>query len=216
VTFCGDASAIAGSVVTTATIARNVLLMPCRIALHDMDAFNLTAFPVIDTRAADAASRRDPAMSLWARVRDLTAGPERRIVRDLTAAYQHERRMAAQLRAHAERVPYPNLAATLTGLADEEDAHAARLQADIARRGGVANGAIVAETTRPGRNYWERLTIDLEELRAKSRRYLELAQHWDLDDAAAAALFTDLAHEDAAMCRMIADLIARSDPHALD
>ena len=155
-------------------------------------------------------------MSLWERVRDLAAGPTRRLVRDLAAAYQHERRMAAQLRVHAERVPYPNLATTLTGLADDEDAHATRLQDEITRRGGVANGAVVATATRPGRNYWERLTIDLEELRAKSKRYLELAQHWDLDDAAAAALFTDLAHEDAAMCRVLGDLIARSDPHALD
>ena len=123
--------------------------------------------------------------------------------------------MAAQLRAHAERVPYPNLATTLLELAAEEDAHATLLEQHLERVGGRLNGT-PAIATRSGRNYWERLTIDLEMLRAKSKRYLELAQHWDVDDAAAAALLTELAHQDAAMCRVLADLIARSDPHALD
>jgi bacterioferritin (cytochrome b1) len=154
-------------------------------------------------------------MGFWARVHDLTGGAERLIVRDLAVAYSEERRMAAQLRVHAERVPYPGLATTLLALAAEEDAHAARLEEHVARVGGRLNGTL-AGATRDGRNYWERLTIDLEMLRTKSKRYLELSQHWDIDDAAAATLFSELAHEDAAMCRVLADLIARSDPHALD
>ena len=154
-------------------------------------------------------------MGLWTRVRDLTAGPQRRILHDLTAAYHDEKRMARQLRADAERVPYPNLADALLGLAAEEDTHAARLQQQLERLGGATGEADVG-MRRAGRNYWERLAITLEALRAKSKRYRELAQHWDLDDAVSGALFGELANEDAAMCRVVGDLIARSDPHALD
>ena len=62
----------------------------------------------------------------------------------------------------------------------------------------------------------DRLTFDLEDLRAKSARYRELANHWDLDDPETAALFDRLAREDATLCRVIGDLVARSDPHAED
>jgi len=154
-------------------------------------------------------------VGLWERVRDLAGGAKRRIIVDLTAAYQDELRVALQLRLHAERVPYPNLAATLLGLAERKDAHAALVREQLARLGGVVEGTATG-SPRGGRNYWERLTFDLEDLRAKSARYRELAQHWDVDDEETAAVFERLSHEDAALCRVIGDLIARSDPHAED
>jgi hypothetical protein len=154
-------------------------------------------------------------VSLWERVRDLAAGPRRRIINDLTAAYDEELRLALQLRLHAERVPYPNLAATLLGLAEREDAHAALVREQLGRL-GATTPATGAGAPRGGRNYWERLTVDLEDMRAKSARYRELGLHWDIDDPDTAALFERLAHEDTALCRVIGDLIARSDPHAED
>ena len=154
-------------------------------------------------------------MGLWERVRDYTAGPQRRILADLTAAYHEELRMALQLRLHAERVPYPNSAARLLELADREDAHAALVREQIARLGGaVTSGG--AGTPRGGRNYWERLTFDLEDMRAKGQRNRELSIHWDVEDAETAKLFARLADEDHVLCRVIGDLIARSDPHAED
>ncbi len=155
------------------------------------------------------------AVGLWERVRDLAGGAKRRIIDDLTAAYHEELRVALQLRLHAERVPYPNLAVTLLSLADHEDAHGALVREQLARLGATVASA-GAGSPRGGRNYWERLTFDLEDLRAKGARYRELAQHWDVDDAETAAVFDRLAHEDAALCRVIGDLIARSDPHAED
>jgi len=154
-------------------------------------------------------------VGLWERVRGLAAGAKRRIIDDLTAAYHEELRVALQLRLHAERVPYPNLAATLLGLADREDAHAALVREQLGRLGAAVASA-GAGTPRGGRNYWERLTFDLADLRAKSARYRELALHWDIEDAESAGLFDRLAHEDAASSRVIGDLIARSDPHAED
>jgi hypothetical protein len=133
----------------------------------------------------------------------------------LTAAYHGEVRLAQQLRQHAERVPYASSAATLAALAADEESHAASLRDAVARLGGAADPS-GAGAPRGGRNYWERLTFDLEDLRAKSSRYRELAQHWDVDHPEAGALFARIAEADQAMLPVIADLIARSDPHAED
>ena len=154
-------------------------------------------------------------MGVWTHVRELASGPRRRILGALAAAYNGELQVARQLRLHAERVPYPNLAARLLALADQADAHAVLLRERATTLGGVVDTDGVG-TPRGGHNYWERLTFDLQDLRAQSKRYLELAQHWDIEDAETAALFARLAHEDGAMCRVVGDLIARSDPHAQD
>jgi len=154
-------------------------------------------------------------VGIWARVRDLAAGSKARIVADLTAAYHEELRVALQLRVHAERVPYPSSAAALLALADREDAHAALVREQLGRLGAAVASA-GAGAPRGGRNYWERLTFDLEDVRAKAKRFRELAQHWDIVDAESAAVFERLAREDVTLCRVIGDLIARSDPHAED
>jgi hypothetical protein len=154
-------------------------------------------------------------VGLWERVRDLAGGPTRRLVADLTATYHEELRLALQLRAHAEHVPYPSSAASLLGLAEREDEHAGLLREQITRLGGTVS-AVGSGIPRGGRNYWERLTFDLEDLRAKSGRYRELTNHWDLEDPEAAALFDRLSRDDANLIRVVADLIARSDPHAED
>jgi hypothetical protein len=154
-------------------------------------------------------------VGLWERVRDLAGGPTRRLITDLTTAYHEELRLALQLRAHAEHVPYPSSAASLLALAERADEHAAHLREQITRLGGTVS-AVGSGTPRGGRNYWERLTFDLEDLRAQSGRYRELTNHWDLEDPEAAALFDGLSREDAHLIRVVADLIARSDPHAED
>ena len=154
-------------------------------------------------------------MGLWTRVRALTAPPSRRVVAELGSVYGEELRLARQFRAHAERVPYPTLAANLLGLADREDAHAAEIRSLIVELGGTADPSGTGEP-RGGRNYWERLTFDLEDLRAKARRHIELAQHWDTTYPDVAALLVRLARDEAEMSRTIGDMIARSDPHAAD
>jgi hypothetical protein len=154
-------------------------------------------------------------VGLWERVRDLTGGPARRLIADLTASYHEALRVALQLRLHAERVPYPSSAARLLELAEREDTHAALVREQLTRLGATVTSA-GAEAPRGGRNYWERLTFDLEDLRAKSAHHRELANHWDLDDPETAAVFDRLSREDAALCRVIGDLVARADPHAED
>ena len=154
-------------------------------------------------------------MGLWQRMRELGGGAKRRILVDLADAHREELRVALQLRVHAERAPYPDHAATLLGLAEREDAHAAAVRQHIEHLGAVPSSGEPG-APRGGHNYWQRLTFDLEDIRAKSSRYRELSLRWDVDDAETAALFDRLAHEDAALGRVISDLITRSDPHAED
>lgn len=154
-------------------------------------------------------------MGLSTCVRELVSGPRRRILGALTAAYHDEVGAAQQLRLHAERVPYRTLTAPLLALAARADAHSALLRDRVTQLGGSIE-VVGASVPHGGRNYWERLTLDLRNLRTQSKRYLELAQRWDVEDAETAALFTHLAHEDTAMSRVVGDLVARSDPHAQD
>lgn len=154
-------------------------------------------------------------MGLLSRVRDLTRSPERRLLDDLSAAHDETLRLGKQLRLHAESVPYPYLVETLHRFADRQDAHAALVREEIADLGGTV-APEAAGVPRQGRNYWQRLTIDLEDFRTKAKRHLEQDQHWNLDHPRAAALFARLAHEDAGICQALRELIARSDPHAED
>ena len=154
-------------------------------------------------------------MRLWARVRTLAGGPTPRLLGDFKIAYLEELRLAHQLRMHAERVPYPNISAVLLGLARGQDEHAALVRKRVADLGGTLDAGQVG-APHEGRNYWTRLTHDLADLRAQGLRYLELAQHWDTEDGDSATLCTSLAHEESAACRVISDLITRSDPHAAD
>jgi hypothetical protein len=154
-------------------------------------------------------------MGLWTHVRRLAAGALGRLLESLAATYGDELRLGRQLRLHAERVPYPSLAASLLALADRADMHAAALREEIARLGGGTDALPVA-TPRGGRNHWERLATDLEDLQAMGKRYLELAQRWDGDFPETAALLGRLARENAGMRRAVQEMIALSDPHAAD
>ena len=154
-------------------------------------------------------------MGLWTRIRTRTRGPNRALREELSSAYLDELRMARQFRLHAERVPYPNLGAAMRGLGDQEEAHAALLHAELARLGS-APGASDGSSPPTGRNHWERLTVDFADLRAKIKRYIELAQHWDIEHPDTAALFGRVAREETTMCRVLGEMIARSDPHAQD
>jgi hypothetical protein len=154
-------------------------------------------------------------MGVLTRMRRLAAGPRGRLIDDLTMAYHGETHLAAQLRAHAEAVPYPTLAGNLRQLAEAQEANANALRAEIERLGSPIRPADPAPP-RSGRNYWERLTVDLDVMRAMSRRYIELAQSYDTEYPEAAALFTRLARDAGASGKVVRDLIARSDSHAVD
>ena len=158
-------------------------------------------------------------MAFWSHLQELAGGSRGRIVRALRDAWHDEVRLAVQLSRHAEQVPYQSSIAPLRELADRARARAGRLADELTRQGAaIANGSDSPAGGEPrgGRNYWQRLTVDLEDLRALAQRYRELTNHFDLDYPETAALFDRLARDSMVMARVLAGLIALSDPHAAD
>ncbi len=151
------------------------------------------------------------ALSSW--LGKETGSPRTRCARELRGVYLDVRRIAIQLRRHAEHAPYPALVAELRTLAAAAEEHAATLAAEIRTLAGNADPAD-AMAPRTGRNHWERLTVDLQDLEALRRRETELALRWDVDFPATTATLARLAHTTAAMTATVRDMLARSDPHA--
>lgn len=144
---------------------------------------------------------------------DASSGLRAAFARDLRGAYLDVRRIAAQLRSHATHVPYPRLGPTLVALADRADAQAARVAAELR---AFAGNADPSDTTLPreGRNHWERLSLDLADLEALKRRWVELALRWDVDFPASGGMLGELGRTTGAMSTVVRDLLARADPHA--
>jgi rubrerythrin len=136
------------------------------------------------------------------------------ILSDLIAAYEDELRAAAQLRAHAERVPYPQAAAALRQLADAEDRHAQALSEQIRVLGGSLRS--VVPTIYEGLSHWERMAEDFRMADNKRRRYLQQAVHWEVEYPREAELLTRIAAEESANRRLLEDLASKADSLARD
>lgn len=152
-------------------------------------------------------------MGLLAQLRERAGGTRARFGRELRVAYLDARRVAVQLRRHGGHVPYPALGTELTRLADQADGHAADLARELRAVAGNTDPSD-AVGPREGRNHWERLSVDLEDLESLRRRLTQLALHWDVDFPDAVATFQRLAHTTAVMSRGVSSMLARSDPHA--
>jgi len=147
------------------------------------------------------------------RLRELATPPHTRLRRDLRAAYLETLRIARQLRAHAEQVPYAALVGELQTLADRSDRQAATLAAALRAAGGDTDRH-AGEAVHGGRNHWARLSADLHDLQALHRRTTELALRYDADAPETADRLSDVARTAAGMERVVRALIARADPHA--
>ena len=153
-------------------------------------------------------------MGVLERLRARAGGPRARFGREVRAVYLDARRLAAQLRDHGAKVPYAALGQDFRRLAEAADGQAAALADELrAIAGNVDPSDPVAP--RPGRNHWERLTIDLGDLESLQRRYTELALYWDVEFPASVATSDRLAGATAAMIRDVRSMLIRSDPHAL-
>lgn len=155
----------------------------------------------------------DAEMSVLARLRALGSKPRDRLRGELRGVYLETLRVARQLRAHADHVPYPPLTDELQRLADQADRHAAALAeelrgiaGDTDRHAGIA--------LHGGHNHWARLAADLADLEALHRRYTELAFRWDVEFPTTAMTLTELQRGTARMEAAVRALVARSDPHA--
>jgi hypothetical protein len=155
----------------------------------------------------------DAEMSVLARLRALGTRPRDRLRRELRGTYLETLRVARQLRAHADHVPYPALTDDLHRLADQADRHAAALAEELRAVAGDTDRH-AGTALHGGHNHWARLAADLGDLEALHRRYTELALRWDVEFPAAAVTLTELQRGTARMKVAVRALIARSDPHA--
>lgn len=138
----------------------------------------------------------------------------RHILNDLISDYRDEVAAAAQLRSHAEHVPYPQAASKMRQLADAEDGHARLLREEIDTLGGTVPEIVPAISQ--GLNHWERVAADYQRADEKRRRYLEQSIHWDIDYPRVAALLARIAAEETANRRILEELVIRADSLALD
>lgn len=140
---------------------------------------------------------------------------QERVAGELQSLHAEYRRLARQLEAQIEEAPYPQVAERLQELVDGEERNARRVAERL-----VALGRHLREDgagpIRGGGNAWARLVVMLEDYRLLLRRLSALWVRWDDENPEDAALVrglrdTGVEHRDA-----VVDLIARSDPHAID
>ncbi|HUI28194.1 MAG TPA: hypothetical protein VL403_19095 [Candidatus Kryptonia bacterium] len=123
---------------------------------------------------------------------------------------------ARQLRRHAEQAPNQLNRLELGRLADEDQARVQEIAAALAAVGGQPAEAPVLAAVTGSFNHWARLVEDLESHRAAVRRLRERVIHFAETLPDTAALFDRLYDEEEKHLTVLRDLIARTDPQAID
>jgi hypothetical protein len=138
-----------------------------------------------------------------------------RVADELEKLYGEYLRLGAQLEAHGEIVPYAHVGERLAAIRTTEEKNAGQLAQRLAELGRhpSPNGAGILHG---GRNSWERLVATLEDYRALLRQLGHLGARWDDDSPDDAALVGRLRDSALQHREILIDLVARSDPHALD
>jgi len=137
------------------------------------------------------------------------------VARELQELHAQYRHLARVLEAHAETAPYPHVGERLQALVQVEERNARAIAERLAVLGRhpLENGA---GRVPGGRNSWERLVGLLDEYRALVRRLSALWVRWDDEQPEDAALVRSLRDVATRHREEVVDLVARSDPHALD
>ena len=138
-----------------------------------------------------------------------------RVAGELQTLHGEFRRLARQLEAHVDAAPYPQVADRLRRLGAEEEQNARRIADRLAVLGRHLRDDEAAPI-RGGRNAWERLVVSLEDYRGLLRRLSGLWTRWDDEHPEDAALVHALRDSAVSHRDEVVDLIARSDPHALN
>ncbi|MGH7806020.1 MAG: ferritin-like domain-containing protein [Candidatus Binatia bacterium] len=136
------------------------------------------------------------------------------LLRDLAGDYTAEIALAQQLREHAKQAPYPAAGERLNEIAAAEEEHAKRLAAAIESLGGSIPE--VTRSPRGGRSHWARIMEDLRDEQSAGARYLEQAIEWETEFPEVGSLLRTLEREEHRHRVMLRDLVAKSDPQAID
>ena len=120
--------------------------------------------------------------------------------------------LAMQLDDHAEKAPYPQVAARLRQMAAEKRAHAGRVRQTVLKL-----GMTLEETpgeVRSARNHWERVVQDLQDQKNLETKLFDQATLLAEETPELAELLRDIAASQHPHTDTLLDLIARADPQA--
>jgi len=201
-----------------------------RDASHSDDPSDRVKVTEIGHQRKPAASLRlTPSLSLtsvrarmsWReRLARLVAG-ERGVITyeaipELQQAQTNFRHRAQRLRRHAEQAPNQLNRGELTRLSEEDDARADEIGEALAHLGGTPAETPVLSSVGGSLNHWARLVEDLEAHRAAVRRLRERVVHFAESVPDVAAVFDRLYNAEEKHLVVLRDLIARTDPQAID
>ena len=144
-------------------------------------------------------------------------GPRPRMRIDSVTAlvkdYQDLRRLARQVRAHAEIAPYAYINQRMSQIALEKEDSASRLKEKIFYLGGqVMEDPINDFYT--GKNHWSRLLQDIEDQKELEDRLVEDVIFVGQESREIGDLLREIAAEEAAHRGAFKDLLAKADPQA--
>lgn len=120
--------------------------------------------------------------------------------------------LARQISAHADKAPYPHVAALLRRIAEEKQS-----SADLLREKILGSGHRPDELSleiKSGKNHWERMAQDLNDQTAVETRLLDRAALLNGNSPKTAELLRQIADSHRKHRKVLLDLIARADPQA--
>ena len=130
----------------------------------------------------------------------------------LRRTYHELLRLAEQIRVHAERAPYPHVAARLQQIAIEKRQSANTLREKIRDIGGGWEEPRL--DIKSGKNHWERMVRDLEDQRALETSIVDQALTLVADAPEISNLLRRIAAVQVPHRETLLDLVARADPQA--
>lgn len=130
----------------------------------------------------------------------------------LNVCYQALCQLAEQIQDHAEKAPYSYVAERLRTIATQERSLAELLKEEILRLGGWPRPSQFVP--KPGKNHWERVTIDIEDQRNVEGRFIEYAALLMDEAPEVSDLLQRIVAQQAAHKQSLLDLVARADPQA--
>lgn len=137
-----------------------------------------------------------------------------RLIDDLSGLYADLHHLAQHLGQVAGEAPYPHVVEKLRQLEDEVGACAEEVHR---RLHALGKRPSAGERSGPeGRSSWARLGVLVEEVRSLLRKLGGLEARWEDEQATDAVLFRSLAERGRRHRAELGDLLARSDPHAID
>lgn len=154
----------------------------------------------------------------WAKRLRSLFGEQQVVPPDVAGLVTALRRVTSHLSQAADRSPNPASSEVLRRLAAEDEQRTAQLAAALETRGVRVAAAPDPASQAPaaGSNHWSRLCACLDAHRELRNRAVDLSAAVNEDDPELATVLDGIIHQEEDHIDTLLDLIARSDPQALD